>query len=546
MSEFNNKTDVIIIGGGLTGHIAAYELTKNNINVCLLKCGLGASPGVSGFNIPNVEKDDSVNRFIEDTIVSGRGQGANELVDTLCNGTTKIEKYLEDIGFEFDHNSDGSLKARKSLGSSYARVVGHGNGSGSQILKLLIGKLNANKYFSTLEQVRALRLITKNNKACGVYAYDIRNKQFVTLYGKAILLCTGGFAGIFPFTSNSKDISGDGAALALQAGCNLVDTEFVQFEPSSAVWPLAIRGKGMITTLFYEGAIMKNGKGERFMLKYGDKAECVNKDVLSKAIEKEIMAGNATEHGGIWFDASGVDKNRLHDAYQPFIDRYAEVGIDLTSEPVELANAAHTALGGVEIDKDCRTAIKGLYCGGEAAGHLHGANRIGGSAGSETLVFGQIAAKSIINDISNYELIDDIEYTNTSEKYFDLSSKQLDEYKNKMKELLGKSAGVYRNATDLKNSYELLSLMYNEVFYSKDSDNTEYMYKKYQLENDLLVTRSIILAALTREDSCGCHQRIDYQIDPKTNYHTSIKYINNDICVSKINNETGEEEKCQK
>lgn len=546
MSDINNKTGVIIIGGGLTGHIAAYELTKNNINVCLLKCGLGASPGVSGFNIPKVEKDDSVEKFIEDTVISGRGQGANELVDKLCNGTTKIEKYLEDIGFEFDHNVDGSLKARKSLGSSYARVVGHGNGSGSQILKILIEKLNSNKYFSSLDQVRALRLITKNNKACGVYAYDIKNKKFITLYGKAILLCTGGFAGIFPFTSNSKDISGDGAALALQAGCPLVDTEFVQFEPSSAVWPLAIRGKGMITTLFYEGAIMKNGKGERFMLKYGDKAECVNKDELSKAIEKEIMAGNATEHGGIWFDASGVDEKRLHDAYQPFIDRYAAVGIDLTKEPVELANAAHTALGGVEIDANCRTAIEGLYCGGEAAGHLHGANRIGGSAGSETLVFGQIAAKSIIDDIKNLDLISDIEYTRSVGDGHPIAIEQIDEYKNEMKQLLGKSAGVYRNAIDLNNSYNKLSMIYNEVINAKDTDDVEYMYKKYQLENDLLVTKAIILAALTREDSCGCHQRIDYQIDPKMNYHTCIRYINNDICVSKVNNETGEEEKCQK
>ena len=148
---------------------------------------------------------------------------------------------------------------------------------------------------------------------------------------------------------------------------------------------------------------MTNGKGERFMLKYGPEAECVNKDVLSLAIEKEILAGNASPHGGIWFDASGVDEKRLYEAYEPFIQRYKNVGIDLTKEPIELGNAAHTSLGGVKIDDNCRTSIKGLYVAGEAAGNIHGANRIGGSAGTETMVFGQIAAAAIKEDLKDLE-----------------------------------------------------------------------------------------------------------------------------------------------
>lgn len=544
MSNIKKSSDVVIVGGGLTGYIAAYELAKNNVNVVMLKCGHGASPGISGFNIPN-EKGDSVEQYIQDTLLSGRNQCEKKLVDALCNGTTEIEEYLEKIGFKFDHNDDGSMKARKSLGSSYARVVGQGNGSGSKILKLLKDILDKNEHFKTLDQVVAVRIITKNKKAYGVYAYDTKTNNFISIYGKAILLCTGGFAGILPFTSNSKDISGDGAAMALQAGCPLVDVEFIQFEPSSAVWPPQIRGKGMITTLFYEGALMRNGKGERFMLKYSDKAECVNKDILSKAIEKEILDGNATEHGGVWFDASGVDEKRLHDAYQHFIDRYAAVGIDLTREPVELANAAHTALGGVEIDEKCNTAIKGLYCAGEAAGHLHGANRIGGSAGSETLVFGRIAANSILNDIDKLDFNNDIEYKEINAVGETIDNGKLQEYKNTMKNILGKNAGVYRNGNDLKQSYDVLSRMYNEVFNSKCSTDDLVKYNKLQLENDLLVAKSIILAADARKDSCGCHQRLDFTNDPKTNYHTKINYINNDIVVSKIKNETKEEEKCQ-
>jgi len=531
----NNVSDVIVIGGGLTGHIAAYELCKAGKKVSMLMCGHGASPRVSGFNIPCVEKEDSVEKFIEDTVVSGRNQADEELVKILCEGTTKLESYLKDIGFEFDYLEDGSLKARKSLGSSYARVVGHGNGSGGQILNIIKHKLAEMENFTLYENTRALRLIKDDEKVQGAYCYQIKEQKLIKLYAKAVLLCGGGFAGIFPFTSNTRDISGDAAAMALQVGCPLVDMEFVQFEPSSAVWPLEIRGKGMITTLFYEGAIMTNGKGERFMLKYGPQAECVNKDVLAQCIEKEILAGNATEHGGVYFDASGVDTARLHDAYQPFIDRYDAVGIDLTKEPVELANAAHTSLGGVKIDNACHSNLKGLYVAGESAGHVHGANRIGGSAGSETMVFGKVASESILNELDNLDVKEikfNIEFGNEKT----LTSEELDAIKNRYKDILQKSVSVYRNEKQLTQGYNELVDLYAKVKESSISDKAENIYKKLSLENDLLVAQCWVLAAKSRKDSCGCHQRSDYENGPKTNYYTEIMMLNNTISVKNIQN----------
>lgn len=528
------QTDVLIIGGGATGHVAAWEIAKTGRSVVMLKTGAGASPGISGFNVPCAQAEDSVEKYIEDTKASGRGQGGEELTKTLCNGAKKLPEYLEALGFVFDRNPDGTLFARKSLGSSYARVVGHGNSSGSMVLNLLNERLGKCENFSVFSSARALRLISDGKKVGGAFAYDEEKKTFFTVHARAVLLCSGGFAGIFPFTSNSKDISGDGIAMALLAGCGLIDMEFVQFEPSSAVWPPEIRGKGVITTLFYEGAVMKNALGERFMFNYDPKGECVNKDLLSHAIEKEILAGRGTEHRGVWFDASGVDEKRLHDAYEPFVRRYASVGIDFTKEPVELANAAHTTIGGVEIDASCRSALEGLYVAGEAAGHIHGSNRIGGSAGSETLVFGQIAAASILEDFDSLKAAK-IPFAPTfgTEKA-ELS--RLSEIKEESKQLIGECAGVFRDGKSLDKGSKRLAQLCEELSkMGADADDETYC-RLLRTQNDVITAMALFAAAACRCDSCGSHQRTDYQDAPKKSYHTLVTLDNNTITTKIINN----------
>lgn len=528
-------SDVLIIGGGLTGSVAAYELAKKGLKVTMLRNGLGASPGISGFNICCAEKEDSLDSFIEDTIVSGRNQGDEKLIRELCEGSLTIQKYLEDIGFVFDKDENGNLKTRKSLGSSYGRVAGQGNQTGAILLKMFNELLNKYDCFNVREDLRALRLLIKDNKVNGAYCYNKIEKRFEKLFAKAVLLCSGGFAGIFPFTSNSKDISGDGAAMAYEAGCHLIDMEFVQFEPSSAVWPLEIKGKGMITTLFYEGAIMTNNKGERFMFKYDPNGERVNKDVLSLAIEKELLAGNGSIHGGVYFDASGVDEKRLHEAYEPFVIRYKNVGIDLCKEPVELANAAHTSLGGVLIDEKCHSQLKGLYVAGEACGHLHGANRIGGSAGAETLIFSRIAANSIIEDINNLN-VEEFNFEPIGGLNDELSLERMEKIEELRKEALGSGGRVLRDEKTLQKAYEELDSLIKEVKEAKRNKDDELNYKRLQLENNLIVSAAWILAAKERKDSCGCHQRSDYPNKANNSYHTEVFKKEKTMEISLINN----------
>ena len=304
------KTQVAVIGGGLTGSVAAFELAKAGVDVTVVRDGRGASPHVAGFNVAGAESGDSTEIFIKDTHESATGLADAELVDILCNGSTALPKYLEALGFAFDTHEDGTLKARKSLGSSFARVVGKGNSSGAQILSLIDAELRQRENIKTIEGARAVRLFCQDGQVSGVLVYERATDSLTVIESPCVLLASGGYAGIFPFTSNTRDISGDTVAMALFAGAHATDMEFVQFEPSCAVWPESIRGKGMITTLFYEGATMTNALGERFMLKHSPDGERVT-------WYRHILLRN----GGGDMSGSTISRSHIGDAYIQRLDR---------------------------------------------------------------------------------------------------------------------------------------------------------------------------------------------------------------------------------
>ncbi len=532
------NTQVAIIGGGLTGTVAAYELAKAGVRVTVIRDGRGASPHVAGFNVAGVEDGDSVAVFVGDTKKSANGQSDEELVEILCNGSVTLPDYLNKIGFSFDTDEMGRLKARKSLGSSYARVVGKGNSSGAEILSILDRDLRARENVRVLDHARALRLLCKDGRVCGALIYDKQTEELTVLSAPCVLLASGGYAGIFPFTSNSKDIAGDTVAMALLAGARVTDMEFVQFEPSCAVWPESIRGKGMITTLFYEGAVMTNSLGERFMLSGSPDGERVNKDVLARAIARELREGRISEHGGVWFDCRGVDAERMHSAYEPFVKRYEAVGIDLLTEPVEVANAAHTSLGGVKVNAYCESTVAGLFAAGEALGNLHGANRIGGSAGTETLVFGVHAARSIQH---HADLSCQTDATELAERFLSASSdktlltERAEQIQAEAKEVLGRYLGVEREEAGLTVAVTELERLYHEVRECSLGTDCRQLFVRLSLENLLITALALARSALLRDDSAGSHLRIDKQAAPVCTYRTEARMVGDAVQVTKIN-----------
>lgn len=509
------KTDVLVIGGGVTGLMAAYWLPENT-KVTLLNTGRGASPYITGYNAI-VSEGDSVETFINDTYASSWQQGDPELIRTLCEGSVETIPFLKKLGFEFDMEGD-NYRARRPVGASYPRVVGNGNISGKIIGDLLREKLKARETCTLMDSMRILRLLKKNDRICGALGVDCKENQLVCFDASAVILAVGGFCKIYEFSSNTSDIGGDGIAMAYDMGLPLVDLEFVQFEPSGAVWPLPIRGHALITTLNHEGAVIKNSEGERFMYRYSPNGEQVNKDLLGRAIYQEVKEGRGTPHGGVWFDCTAVPAERIHEAYEMFYQRYIRQGIDITKEAAEVFPAAHTSLGGVKIQPDCSTELDGLFACGEVVGGLYGANRIGGSAGTETQVFGKIAGLTVK---AYLETLDGVAYA-TDEEWAALiketagqgqgpalMEEEINAMRDDMKKTLSDALNVIRNGADMKRATIRLKELLDRVLSAAPQTTEVGMLQKVRLQNDLQTAYLLSLAALERTESCGCYWRTD-------------------------------------
>ena len=427
--------DVLVIGGGLAGWRAAEAAAGRGATVALVANGAGNSPDIHALNVP-VGPGDSVELFLRDTLASGRGACDPALAETLCREAVALADE-----FPWDRNPDGSLATLRPVGCSVPRCVSIGHHIGAWALAKLKRKLAGN--------VRAVRgRIDALGMAEGVFHAEYaeegphahgeegeeeatpahREGAFSTapskpsvlsrpaqarpvprpISARAVVLATGGWCGKYAFSDNPPELRGDGIALAQSLGAAVRDMDAVQYEPTVALAPAAVRGIPVITTMLHEGATFRNRDGAEFLPdRHARKAD------LSRAIFAAIAAGrgvpcepppDASGAGteppptaGVWFDATGVPADILATRYADTVRRYAAAGVDITREPMLVAPAPHTSLGGVVIDTRCRvlrpdgSAIPGLFAAGEVTGGIHGLDRIGGNAGTEVLVFGRIA-----------------------------------------------------------------------------------------------------------------------------------------------------------
>ncbi|MBQ8231412.1 MAG: FAD-binding protein [Lachnospiraceae bacterium] len=491
------KTDILVIGGGLAGRRCAEEASKK-CKVILISDGSGASPYVHGINVP-LFAEDTVECFIEDTMRSGRYQNKKELVKVLCEESIRLTEE-----FSFD-KKNGEYVLLQPLGAAYPRVAGIQGRTGVHVLN----SINRDPKFTELHHVRAMRLICEKAKdaanktdrsdagrVTGAYCFDTVKKEWFLIEAKAVVLACGGFGGIFPFSTNSPDIGGEGIAMAYEAGARLLDMEFIQYEPSVAVWPPKLKGKSVITTMLYEGAVIRNGNGERFM------DERVDKDVLSKIIYQEINSGKGTKNGGVYYDMTGVGAEMLHEKYEDYYRRYASVGIDISKEPVEIAPGPHTTMGGIEIDEKCCTNVQGLFACGEVTGGLHGANRLGGNAGLEILVFGKIAGKSAAEYAAAVKEVE-WERCPTDEMNFDRTAFDDTSYRKLLEDALVKGLNVVRNESDMKSA---LAVMEQIMLATHDRKGC---FTARRLYCDALTAYLALTAATTRKQSIGSHVRAD-------------------------------------
>lgn len=370
--------DVLIVGGGLAGLNAAAEIRERNpeLRILLTDASGGASSEIMGFSAP-ANPPDSPEIFYRDTLLAGGGYSDEALVRVLADRALPELERLIGLGLPFDRTPDGRFDMVNAVGSTHPRVVHSGTTTGRQAMRLLQ---------TGTESSRITGLSVDENGICGAW-----NEQGEFLHCKAVVLAGGGFAGLWKFSTWSKNLRGDPALLAMGAGAETRDLGFVQFEPTVTVYPARLRGFPVITTVLHEGARLRNGRGDSLLIP-GEPVP--RKRELAERILREIQAGRSGPHGGIFYDFREVDEDSFARKYPEYHARFQRLSPNFSDLCFEVRPGAHTTLGGIRIGPDCSTRIPGLFAAGEAAGGIHGRDRLGGNAGLEVFVFGRIAGCS--------------------------------------------------------------------------------------------------------------------------------------------------------
>jgi succinate dehydrogenase / fumarate reductase, flavoprotein subunit len=327
---------------------------------------------------------------------------------------------LEDWGALFDRTKDGLILQRDFGGHRYARLAHIGDRTGLELIRTLQQKAVAQdiEVFMELKVLRLLR--DSEGTVSGLVGYWRASGEFVVFTARAVVVATGGVGKSWLYTSNSWESTGDGHAMCLWAGADLIDMEAVQFHPTGMVWPLSVRGILVTEGVRGDGGVLRNSEGERFMFDYvppmfreetadsedeADKwyadhsagrrpPELLPRDEVARSINSEVKAGRGSPHGGVFLDIATrrspeYIKRRLPSMYHQFKEL---AGVDITAEAMEVGPTCHYVMGGVRVDADTEvTSVAGLYAAGEVAGGMHGANRLGGNSLSDLLVFGRRA-----------------------------------------------------------------------------------------------------------------------------------------------------------
>ena len=534
------KTDVLVIGAGLAGLNAAYEAAKLGSTVTALSKGApAASPEVMGFSAP-IHPDDSPDLFYEDMMKSGGWINRDVLARRLCSCSLEQIHRMENLGLSFARNADGSYNGMRALGNTYPRIAHYKALTGFEAMKILrreADSLGVQFYANT----RVLELLSDGKRVFGCLALD-ENDTPLVFQSACTVLATGGLSNMHTVSTYPKGLIGDGYALAMRAGAEMVDMEFAQYEPCCIVYPESLSGKLIVTTMLNEGGKLLNVQGEEFLLR-NEKGYKVQKSELARAIVEEIRRGGGTEHGGIWMDVTALPYNRVVIDNSIFYNPPKQAGIDITKVPIEVAPAAHTFLGGVRINEYCETSLEGLLAAGEVTGGVHGANRLGGCAGAEVFVFGTIAGVQAhsyarthgISERDPGPALDRVLARTSTMKNGSSETKtaSVTQILAGMKKSIESGLGIYRSETRLENCLQELNTFESEI----EALSIQNVHWRLNFENIILNARMQILASLERKESRGCFAREDY---PEQNDKMWRKNIILKMCEGQIQIKTKE------
>ena len=557
MAQLDYEThehDVIVIGAGGAGLRAAIEAAAQGVSVGLIcKSLLGkahtvmAEGGIAAA-LGNVWPEDNWQVHFRDTMRGGKMVNNWRMAQLHAQEAPERVLELERWGALFDRTKDGRILQRDFGGHRYARLAHVGDRTGLEMIRTLQYH-GIHQGIDVYMECTITRLLKDGERICGAVGYWRESGRFVVFKAKAVVLATGGIGKAWKVTSNSWEYTGDGHSLALWAGADLIDMEFVQFHPTGMVWPLSVRGILVTEGVRGDGGTLKNSKGERFMFNYipeffkGETADneaeadrwyenkkdnrrtpdLLPRDEVARAINAEIKAGRGSPHSGVFLDICtrrppDYIRRRLPSMYHQFKEL---AGVDITKEPMEVGPTCHYVMGGVRVDADTTQAtVPGLFAAGEVAGGLHGSNRLGGNSLSDLLVFGRRAglhAALYAKDFGGRLTVDAgaVEaVTHAALAPFERSGRE-NPYaiQSDLQETMQGLVGLIRTGSELTEALKRIERLKERAARVRVEGHRQYnpgWHTALDLESLLTVAECCATAALERRESRGGHTRDDH------------------------------------
>jgi succinate dehydrogenase / fumarate reductase flavoprotein subunit len=520
------STSVLIIGAGGAGLRTSIELARHGID-CLV---LGKRPhgdahtiwAAGGINasLGSLDPEDRWAIHAADTLDEGHFVNDPTAVELLCRRAPDRIRELEEWGMPFDRTDDGKINQRYFGAQSFRRTCFVGDRTGQALMDTLVQKA-MDLEVPYRENLYITDLVVENGRAAGAVGVDMDEGRPVAFDADAVVIAAGGHTSLYRRSSSRPDENtGDAQALAFNAGVPLRDMEFVQFHPTGKVTPAAEAGHLVTEAVRGEGGRLYNTEGERFMERYSpDQMELDARDVVARANEQEIREGRGTANDAVLLDISHRDADFIRERLPRMVEEFAEHGVDITEEPMEVAPTAHYAMGGIEVDfETARTAVDGLYAVGECTAGVHGANRLGGNSLIETIVFGQVAGDHIARTLSPdaSPALSDAAVRDHVATQDTLAGAEGDhtpaEITDRLRDVMWKHAGILRNEDGLIDGLrKLQQLRADADSLSVQADRTSRRYERAQNVRFMLTTAETILrGALERAESRGAHARTDY------------------------------------
>jgi L-aspartate oxidase len=505
------KTDILIIGSGAAGMTAAIELSNRFKITLITKNSLIDSSTwyAQGGIAAVIDSNDTIEEHLRDTLIAGDGLCNEEAVLACVSHGKEAIKWLSALGTNFTTDKSNGLHLTQEGGHSKRRVVHAEDATGKEVSSSLAEIVKNNKNIKVLENHICVDLITNKNRCIGAYVLDIETNKVKAFSAGASILATGGASKVYLYTSNPDGSSGDGIGLAWRAGCVVENLEFNQFHPTCLYHPEA-KSFLISEALRGEGAFLRNDKKERFMEKYDSRLELAPRDVVARSIDKEMKISGAEN---VFLDISHRDTQEIKNEFPNIYEQCKKFGFDLTQEPIPVVPAAHYTCGGVKVDLNSQTNIKGLYAIGEVSSTgLHGANRMASNSLLECVVFAKKAAEHIYTYFhENNESIKEWDISKVTQTQEGVIIKHnWDE----IRRLMWDYVGIVRSNNLLQRANIAMKVINEEV---------NYFYGKYLISSDLIELRNLALvanltikSALKRKESRGLHYSLDYPNVKKT------------------------------